>query len=124
EVHKSYNAQRLVVASARQLNQVFLNLLDNAGKAGPRNVWLATEDVPGGGVRISVEDDGGGVAPEAAPLLFEPFFTTRAAADGTGLGLFLCQRIVDDAGGSLCYEAREGGGARFLIELPAMEAAA
>lgn len=124
EVHKSYHAQRLVVASARQLNQVFLNLLDNAGKAGPRNVWLATEDVPGGGVRVRVEDDGGGVAPEAAPLLFEPFFTTRAAADGTGLGLFLCQRIVDDAGGSLRYEAREGGGARFLIELPAMEAAA
>jgi signal transduction histidine kinase len=123
EVHKSYQARRLVVASARQLNQVFLNLLDNAGKAGPSNVWLTTEDVAGG-VHISVADDGAGVAPEVAPLLFEPFFTTRGAADGTGLGLFLCQRIVDDAGGSLRYEPRKGGGARFIIELPAMEAAA
>ncbi len=123
-VHKRYRAQRDVVASARQLNQVFLNLLDNAGKAKPKNIWLTTEEIPGSGVAIAVEDDGEGVPPEVAALLFEPFFTTRGVTEGTGLGLFLCRRIVDDAGGTLRYEDREGGGARFVVELPAMEAAA
>ncbi|MEZ4226388.1 MAG: ATP-binding protein [Polyangiaceae bacterium] len=124
QVHRNYAAQRMVVASARQLNQVFLNLLDNAGRAGPANIWVRTEDCTTGGVTISVEDDGEGVPEDVAALLFEPFFTTRSGNGGTGLGLYLCQRIIDDAGGSLRYEPRPGGGARFVIELPALEAAA
>jgi C4-dicarboxylate-specific signal transduction histidine kinase len=78
----------------------------------------------GGAVRVSVSDDGPGVAKDVAELIFEPFFTTRPVGEGTGLGLYLARRIVQEAGGNLTYSPREGGGAVFGIDLPAIEAAA
>lgn len=124
EVHRQFGATRQVLASPRRLNQVFLNLLDNAIHAASGNIWVSTEDAPGGGVLVRIADDGGGVAHDDEPSLFQPFFTTRPAGEGTGLGLYLCRRIVDDCGGSLSYHAREGGGAEFVLELPAPEKAA
>jgi signal transduction histidine kinase len=122
-VHMQCESTRSVVASPRELNQVFLNLLDNAVRAGATNIWVRTSDEPSG-VRVSVSDDGPGVPKEVAELIFEPFFTTRAVGEGTGLGLYLARRIIQECGGSLSYSAREGGGAVFGIELPAIEAAA
>ncbi|MCA9599219.1 MAG: response regulator [Myxococcales bacterium] len=122
-VHRDYGAGLRVLAPARQMNQVFLNLLDNALRAGPKNLWVRTARAPGG-IRVSISDDGPGVDPQIVALIFEPFFTTRPAGEGTGLGLYLCRRIVDDCGGLVSYQPREGGGAEFVIELPAMEAAA
>ncbi len=122
-VVRDYAASVRVVAPARQMNQVFLNLLDNAIRASPKNLWIRTARVAEG-VRISIADDGPGVPPDVAQLIFEPFFTTRPAGEGTGLGLYLCRRIVDDCGGLVRYQPREGGGAEFVIELPALEAAA
>jgi signal transduction histidine kinase len=122
-VHLACESSRSVVASPRELNQVFLNLLDNAVRAGARNIWVRTGD-EGGTVRVSVSDDGPGVAKEVAELIFEPFFTTRPVGEGTGLGLYLARRIVQQAGGNLTYSPREGGGAVFGIDLPAIEAAA
>jgi signal transduction histidine kinase len=122
-VHMNCESTRSVVASPRELNQVFLNLLDNAVRAGGKNIWVSTTD-EGAGVRVSVSDDGPGISKEVADLIFEPFFTTRPVGEGTGLGLYLSRRIVQDCGGSLTYSPREGGGAVFGIELPAIEAAA
>jgi signal transduction histidine kinase len=120
-VHLVCESKRSVVASPRELNQVFLNLLDNAVRAGAKNIWVRTDD-EGGAVRVSVSDDGPGVPKDVAELIFEPFFTTRPVGEGTGLGLYLSRRIVQEAGGNLAYSPREGGGAVFGIDLPAIEA--
>lgn len=122
-VHMNCESKRSVVASPRELNQVFLNLLDNAIRAGAKNIWVTTADERDA-VRVSVSDDGPGVPKEIAPLIFEPFFTTRPVGEGTGLGLYLSRRLVQECGGNLNYLPREGGGAVFGIELPAIEAAA
>jgi signal transduction histidine kinase len=122
-VHMICESKRSVVASPRELNQVFLNLLDNAVRAGAKNIWISTAD-ESGGVRVSVSDDGPGIPKDIAGLIFEPFFTTRPVGEGTGLGLYLSRRIVQECGGTLSYSPREGGGAVFGIELPAIEAAA
>jgi signal transduction histidine kinase len=122
-LHTSYGSTRQVVASARALNQVFLNLLDNAVRATPTNIWVSAADTDRG-VKVTIADDGQGIPPETALLIFEPFFTTRELGEGTGLGLYLCRRIVQDSGGELRYQPRAGGGAEFTIELRSMVAAA
>lgn len=101
-----------------QLRQVFVNLLSNAveaaSPAGEVSVAASRED---GGITVTVEDSGPGVDPAVARRLFEPLITTKER--GIGLGLALVKRIVERHGGSVAYEAPAGGGARFLVRLPA-----
>jgi signal transduction histidine kinase len=101
-----------------QLRQVFVNLLQNAVQAvGPSGrVWVRGGSEPGA-VEVSVEDTGPGVDLDTQRRLFEPLITTREG--GTGLGLALVKRIVERHGGSVGYEDRAGGGARFTVRLPA-----
>jgi signal transduction histidine kinase len=122
-VHMDCQSTRAVVASPRELNQVFLNLLDNAVRAGAKNIWVRTSD-EASRVIVSVSDDGPGIPKDVAELIFEPFFTTRPVGEGTGLGLYLSRRLIHECGGSLSYSPRQGGGAVFGIELPAIDAAA
>ncbi len=70
-----------------------------------------------GWVRIAVEDTGPGVDDASLRRLFEPLVTTKEK--GVGLGLALCKRIVERHDGSIEYERREVGGARFVVRLPA-----
>jgi signal transduction histidine kinase len=80
-----------------------------------------TGRIEGGKVRVTVDDNGPGVPKEIRARLFEPFVTGRgrdAEHPGTGLGLAIAARHLERVGGSLRYEDREGGGARFVIELP------
>lgn len=112
-----------VMGSAGQLQQVMMNLLQNAfdavgtpGVASPC-VWvdLACE---GGQVRVSVRDSGPGIPPEHLLRIFDPFFTTKPVGKGTGLGLSISYGIVEQHGGRLSARNAEGGGAEFLLELP------
>ncbi len=101
-----------------QLRRAFLNLLTNAAQAA----YPAGEvRVHGSRVKdevvIAVEDTGPGVAKAKAYRLFEPLTTTKD--NGVGLGLPLVKRIVDRHGGTVAYEPRTGGGARFTVRLPA-----
>jgi two-component system, NtrC family, sensor histidine kinase HydH len=100
-----------------QLRQVFVNLLSNAidaaSPAGEVRVEAAREN---GAIAVAVEDTGPGVDPAVARRLFEPLITTKDR--GIGLGLALVKRIVERHGGSVGYEARPGGGARFKVLLP------
>ena len=75
-------------------------------------------------VVTTIEDTGHGISEENMGRIFDPFFTTRVEGDGTGLGLHLSRRIAQECGGELRYEPRPGGGARFVMEIPAMEQAA
>jgi signal transduction histidine kinase len=119
-VHAQYASRRPVLALARELNHVFLNLLDNAVRSGATNIWIRLDD-DSSGVRVSIADDGRGVPPESAELIFEPFFTTRTVGQGMGLGLYLSRRIVESCGGRLEYRQRDPGGAQFLVQLPSAE---
>ena len=118
-VHQSYGTERLARAPAGPMNQVFLNLVDNAVRVGARNVWIGVE-LAGETLVATVADDGPGVTKGEAERIFDPFFSHRPSGDGTGLGLFLSRRMVEEAGGSLRFEERPGGGALFTLELPAL----
>ncbi len=101
-----------------QLRQVFVNLLSNAVEAaGAEGEVLVLARRAADGVTVAVEDSGPGVDPGTARRLFEPLITTKDR--GIGLGLALVKRIVERHGGSVGYEPRQGGGARFTVHLPA-----
>ncbi|HET6403671.1 MAG TPA: ATP-binding protein [Candidatus Thermoplasmatota archaeon] len=101
-----------------QIAQVILNLLLNAGDAiGDRRGSIRVHvHESAQQVILRVADDGPGIPPDVASRLFTPFFTTKA--EGTGLGLSLSRRIVQDHGGELSFEPRPGGGTVFRILLP------
>ena len=106
-----------VSADADQLQQVLLNLIQNAVQATPaggRVTVRARSDESGH--LIEVEDSGTGIAPEHVPRIFDPFFTTRTK--GTGLGLFVAHAIVQRHRGSLEVRSEPGKGTRFQIRLP------
>jgi signal transduction histidine kinase len=96
------------------LVNLFLNALDAMPRGGRLQVTLAA--VPEGGYRLDVADSGSGIAPEIADRLFTPFASTKAT--GTGLGLVISRRIVEEHGGALTATNRPAGGACFSITLP------
>lgn len=122
-VHQSYGASGDVFASARAFNQVLLNLVDNSIRSDAKNIWIELEQTDTT-ITVAVADDGPGVPPDVVHRIFDPFFTTRVEGEGTGLGLHLSRRIAQECGGELRYEPRPGGGARFVMEIPAMGLAA
>jgi len=103
-----------------RLRQVVLNLVVNGIQAcsgrGRVSVSASRCDSDRGLVRIDVRDDGPGMASEVAARIFEPFFTTRS--EGTGLGLALVKRILEEHGGTIAVTTHPGAGACFSIELP------
>jgi signal transduction histidine kinase len=110
----------LVTAEAGQLNQVWTNLIDNAIDALPNTGGtLAVQSVKQpGGVCVSIIDNGSGIAPDVLTHMFEPFYTTKPAGEGSGLGLDIARRIVQEHGGRL--EARsQPGRTEFSVWLPA-----
>lgn len=115
-----------VMGDELQLEQVFLNLLRNATDAtaqvpaGRRRIAIEATATDGA-VEIAIEDNGSGIAANFEHLLFEPFETTKAT--GMGLGLSISRQIVESHGGKLWYERGEGGGARFVVRLPAAKGA-
>lgn len=112
-----------VPGDPHQLQQVFVNLINNAqqaineenGRNGVITVRLKNADDK---VFVVVEDNGPGIRPEHQARLFDPFFSTKSTK-GTGLGLSICYGIVRDHGGTIRAESPPGCGARFTIELPA-----
>lgn len=108
-----------------RLQQVLINLIGNAADAmntSPERVLeISASLYMDGRVALSVADTGCGLPGEVLDRLFEPFFTTKASGEGLGLGLAISRDIVRDFGGELIAENRDGGGARFIIILPAAE---
>jgi signal transduction histidine kinase len=102
-----------------QVRTVLVNLLLNALDATPGGgrVDVDLEPTPGGGLRLSVADTGSGIPEQVAQRLFTPFATTKPT--GTGLGLSLSRRIAEEHGGTLTAANRPGGGAEFVLTIPA-----
>jgi len=111
-------------ADPHQLHQLVVNLVSNAHQAmrtisAPRRIILTTRLVPAARrVLFAVADTGPGISSEVQGRIFEPFFTTKPVGQGTGLGLSLCQGIVERHGGSIRVASQPGHGAVFSIELP------
>jgi signal transduction histidine kinase len=107
------------LALPRGMFQVFGNLAKNAVDAMPHGGRLAVAArVENGRVRIQVVDSGAGIPEEIRERIFEPFFTTKEVGKGTGLGLPICQRIVERLGGSLAIDSEFGRGTTVSMDLP------
>ena len=125
----------LTLADPYQLQQVFVNLVNNARQAmseaqGGGHLTITSELAPStfvnGGreeapvIRITVQDDGPGISPDLLPRIFDPFFTTKSPGEGTGLGLSVCHGIISEHGGHIWAESGPPG-ATFFVELPVVE---
>jgi signal transduction histidine kinase len=108
-----------------RLNQVFLNLLVNAGQAIDANgtITLAT-GTQGAEAWIRIADTGSGIAAEHVNRIFEPFFTTKPVGQGTGLGLSVSYSIVHKHGGRIEVESEVGRGTTFTVRLPLRQTSA
>lgn len=119
----------LLSASGDQLKQVFLNLFLNAQEAMPEGGTIKVRTriphksdaefvLAGRHVLIQVEDSGSGISEEHLRHIFEPFFSTKREAKGTGLGLWVSQGIVQQHGGQMKVRSRPGRGTTFTVALP------
>jgi len=112
-----------VLCNTNQIQQVLLNLLQNAFDAMPAGGGIqvktvATRDA----VALTVSDEGSGIHPENLPRIFEPFFTTKAEGKGTGLGLAVSAGIVRGHGGKITVASTPGTGTTFFVSLPVVDA--
>ncbi|HSJ56994.1 MAG TPA: ATP-binding protein [Anaerolineae bacterium] len=110
-------------ADRHKLQQVLVNLANNARQAVASTgrqgtVTIGTQRVGSDWVQVRVADDGPGMPEEMLGQVFEPFFSTKAPAQGTGLGLTICREIVRRHGGEIWAEGNDAGGATFVVELP------
>ena len=118
-VHKDYGDVPLVRCHPSRLNQVYMNLLVNAGQAieGKGKIHLKTYTSEGS-VVVEVTDSGVGIPTGNLDRVFDPGFTTKGVKVGTGLGLSIVRRIVDEHNGKIEVESKVGEGATFRLFLP------
>jgi signal transduction histidine kinase len=111
-----------VSCSPSQINQVLLNLINNAAQAveeqGTVTISTTSDEQF---VHVSVQDDGKGIPADVLPRIFDPFFTTKKVGEGTGLGLSIVYKIVQQHGGRIKVSSKPGVGTRFIISLPLHE---
>ena len=121
-VVKNYGVLPDIKCLPTQLNQVFMNLLVNAGHAieakGKGQITITTECAGDTAVRVIISDTGTGIAAHALTHIFEPFFTTKPVGKGTGLGLSLAWRIVERHKGKIEVASVAGQGTTFTVTLP------
>jgi two-component system NtrC family sensor kinase len=131
ELKKDYGNLPLVHCYARLLNQVFMNILNNAidvleskfyanqFESEKPTIWMKTEKLENQRIAIHITDNGLGMSQENCSKIFDPFFTTKPVGKGTGLGLSISyQIIVEQHGGTIQCLSEEGKGTEFVIEIP------
>jgi signal transduction histidine kinase/ActR/RegA family two-component response regulator len=116
------------MADANQLQQVFVNLINNAYEAmsdandgGVLTVRLELikgEAPSSDSIRVCVGDDGPGITAEVQSRIFDPFYTTKSPGKGTGLGLSVCHGIIGEHDGQIWVESTPGEGTRFYVQFP------
>ena len=124
----------LAEVDAGQIGQVIRNMVLNAREAMPEggvvsvraeNVVLGPQEnpslPPGDYVRVSIADQGGGIAKEVLPKIFDPYFSTKQRGNqkGMGLGLTICHTVIQKHGGAIAVESEPGVGTTFHLHLPA-----
>ncbi len=117
-INKQFDPQLpRVKINSRQIQEIILNLMNNARDAMPKggDITIYTEK-EGNNIKITVEDTGGGMSEQTAKRIFEPFFTTKEK--GTGLGLPICRSLITAHHGELKLESELGKGTKAIILLP------
>ncbi len=124
-VHYNYAELPKIECFAGKLNQVFLNIINNALNAikmkpeqGEESLTITTRLEPDKMVSISIRDTGIGMTDKVKEKIFEPFFTTKDVGEGTGLGLSIVFSIIEKHHGRIVVESEPGKGAEFIIYLP------
>ena len=111
----------MVVGNAVQLRQLFYNLIGNAirYRSPERTLELSVEaKVVGDRAELTVRDNGIGIDPSHHERIFELFRRVQSTSDGVGLGLAICQRVVEEHGGEIRVESAPNEGAAFIFDLP------
>ncbi len=124
EVVKDYGELPMINCFSAQLNQVFMNILNNAidalleqtEKSG-KQIKIQTQAIAPDQIEIKIQDNGPGIPQDIIDKLFDPFFTTKPIGKGTGLGLSICQRIIKNHQGTLIVKSEPGQGSEFIIHL-------
>ncbi len=119
QIHKEYTAVPPIDCYGGQLNQVLMNIIDNAvfaiGDSGDIFIRTYSKDNT---LYVEIEDNGKGIAKENLEKIFEPFFTTKGVGEGTGLGMSISYKIIDSHGGKIEVESEVGKGTKFTVILP------
>ncbi|HUE81424.1 MAG TPA: ATP-binding protein [Pyrinomonadaceae bacterium] len=121
---KDYGELPPISCYAGQLNQVWMNLLENAAQAvGTEGVVKVTTRAEGDSVLVAISDTGCGIENEQQSKIFDPFFTTKPVGEGTGLGLSITYGIIERHGGSITVESAQDRGTTFMVKFPISSAA-
>lgn len=120
EIVKEYDENiPLIEGYGGQINQVLMNIIDNSCYAikdkGTINIRLQKEE---NNVIIEIKDDGCGMTKEQTAKIFEPFYTTKPVGEGTGLGMSISYKVIQNHNGTISVESEEGKGTKFTIRLP------
>ncbi|MEQ8755790.1 MAG: ATP-binding protein [Coleofasciculus sp. G1-WW12-02] len=125
KVIKHYGQIPLIECYPAQLNQVFMNIINNAidqlsSEPGlsKRQIIIQTQHVAPNQVEIKIRDTGSGIPPEIKPKIFDPFFTTKPVGQGTGMGLAISYQIIHKHQGKIEVISELGQGSEFIVSLP------
>ena len=119
QVIKEYGNLPEIECFPSQINQVFMNILVNAGQAIPERGTLTIKTSrETNSIKVAISDTGVGIRKENLDKIFDPGFTTKGVGVGTGLGLSICYKIIQDHRGEITVESQEDKGTTFTITLP------
>ena len=118
-IEERLDGMPIVNCHVSQLNQVFLNLINNAAQAiGQDGTITVTSRVGDAGIEIRVRDNGSGIPASVLPHIFDAYFSTKPEGQGTGIGLSIAREIVENHGGTIAVESTSEQGTTFLVKFP------
>ena len=123
DIRHEYQHVPKIQCSPSQINQVFLNIITNAAQAMSERqekgvITLRTMTEGDDMVRVEIQDNGSGIPKKVLPKIFDPFFTTKEIGKGTGMGLSISYKIIQQHGGRILVDSEPGAGTMFSILLP------
>jgi two-component system NtrC family sensor kinase len=119
DLEKNFGSVSSLQAKPEEIQQVFLNIISNAVQAmGGKGKLILSSHQDDGLIVVQIRDNGPGISPEHISKVFDPFFTTKDQGEGTGLGLNIVHRVVDQYGGNIKIESEPGEGTTFVISFP------